>query len=122
MAHWAKLDDNNIVVNVVVTSNEEPDEGYQWLVDNFGGSWIKTSYNTYLGKHLFGGVPVRGNYAGIGFKYHNDIDAFMPLSPFPSWHINTKTYSWEAPSFPPDSGMWEWNEESKSWTEMVIDE
>lgn len=121
MAHWALLDENNTVVNVVVTSNEESDEGYQWLTDNFPGRWVKTSYNTILGKHITGGVPLRGNYAGIGYKYHEDIDAFMPLPPYESWQIDLENYFWKAPVMPPDSGMWKWDEESKSWVEIVYE-
>jgi hypothetical protein len=81
MAHWAKIDDTNLVVDVVVTSNEEPDEGYQWLLDNLGGRWIKTSYNTLAGDHLTGGAPLRMNYAGVGFTYDEVRDAFIPPKP-----------------------------------------
>lgn len=120
MAHWAKLNENNIVENVVVTSNDEPDEGYQWLIDNLGGRWIKTSYNTYQGKHLLNGTPLRGNYAGIGFTYYEDIDAFMPFKDFPSWIIDLENYRWIPPIAKPDSGMWVWDEETVSWKEQDL--
>lgn len=78
MAHWAELDENNVVLRVLVTNNDEPDEGYQWLVNNLGGRWLKTSYNTFAGKHKMNGTPFRKNYAGIGFTYDEQRDAFIP--------------------------------------------
>lgn len=80
MAHWAEIDDNNIVLRVVVTENGG-DEGYQWLLDNLGGTWIKTSYNTQAGVHTLGGTPLRKNYAGIGYTYDEQRDAFIPPKP-----------------------------------------
>ena len=96
MAHWAKIDENNIVVNVTVGSNEDLDQGYQWLIDNLGGTWIKTSYNTKGGIHLEGGLPLRKNYAGIGYTYDSVRDAFIP--PMPEgigWTLNEETCRWE---------------------------
>ena len=81
MAHWAKLDEKNLVTEVVVTSNEEPDEGYQWLIDNLKGNWVKTSYNTVGGIHAQGGEPLRKNYAGPGYTYDPVRDAFIPPKP-----------------------------------------
>lgn len=83
MAHWAELDENNVVVRVTVGDNNDPDEGYQWLIDNLGGRWIKTSYNTYGGVHINGGIPYRKNYAAIGFTYDEQRDAFIPPKPDP---------------------------------------
>ena len=76
MAHWAELDDNNIVLRVLVGDNNDPagDEGYQWLIDNLGGRWIKTSYNG----------NIRYNYAGLGFTYDPIDDAF--IAPIPCQH------------------------------------
>jgi len=73
MSHWAELDKNNKVVRVLVGDNNDPagDEGYQWLIDNLGGTWIKTSYNAATNGFRF-------NYAGIGFTYDEDLDAFIP--------------------------------------------
>jgi hypothetical protein len=70
MSHWAEVDENNIVLRVTVGDNNDPagDEGYQWLLDNLGGRWIKTSYNG----------NIRYNYAGIGYVYDSDRDAFIP--------------------------------------------
>jgi hypothetical protein len=97
MAHWAELDDTNKVIRVTVGSNEDPDEGYQWLVDNLGGTWIKTSYNTNGGVHLQGGTPFRKNYAGIGFTYDPIRDAFIPPKPEEegNWILNEETCLWE---------------------------
>ena len=67
MAHWAEIDKKNIVVRVTVGSNDEPDEGYQWLIDNLGGTWIKTSYN----------AKIRGKFAGIGDFYDETKNEFI---------------------------------------------
>lgn len=98
MAHWAELDNNNIVLRVLVTSNDQPDEGYQWLIDNLGGNWVKTSYNTIGGEHTLGGIPLRKNYAGIGFTYDESRDAFIPPKPEGiGWILNEDTCLWENP-------------------------
>ena len=96
MAHWAEIDNNNIVVRVLVTDNAQPDEGYQWLIDNLGGRWVKTSYNTYAGTHKLGGTPLRKNYAGIGYSYDEQRDAFIPPKPEGvGWNLNEETCLWE---------------------------
>jgi hypothetical protein len=116
MAHWAEIDENNIVLRVTVGNNEEPDEGYQWLVDNLGGTWLQTSYNTYGNAHSMGGAPFRGNYAGIGFEYREDLDAFIPPKPYPSWVLDEVTCLWVAPvPMPEDGGLYNWNESTTSW-------
>lgn len=98
MAHWAELDKNNIVLRVTVGDNNEPDESYQWLIDNLGGRWVKTSYNTIGGVHLLGGTPFRKNYAGIGFTYDEQRDAFIPPKPEgDDWLLNEETCLWEKP-------------------------
>ena len=124
MAHWAKIDENNIVTQVTVGSNDDPDEGYGWLTDNLGGTWIKTSYNTLGGVHLAGGTPLRKNFAGKGFSYDPERDAFIPPSPFPSWTLVESSCQWEAPvEIPEDELSYAWDEESLSWIafEHVID-
>jgi hypothetical protein len=96
MAHWAEIDENSIVLRVTVGSNDDSDEGYQWLIDNLGGTWVKTSYNTTGGIHSLGGTPLRKNYAGIGFTYDAERDAFIP--PMPDgvgWVLNEDTCLWE---------------------------
>ena len=83
MSHWAEIDENNIVLRVLVGDNNDPngDEGYQWLIDNLGGRWVKTSYNTFAGVHKEGGTPFRKNYAGIGYTYDEVRDAFICPKP-----------------------------------------
>lgn len=98
MAHWAQINEDSIVVQVTVGDNNDPagDEGHQWLVDNFGGTWIKTSYNTYGGVHKEGGIPLRKNYAGVGFMYDPIRDAFIPSKPTEGeWVLNENTCLWE---------------------------
>lgn len=98
MAHWAELDNNNKVIRVLVGDNNDPDEGYQWLIDNLGGRWLKTSYNTYGGVHQLGGTPLRKNYAGVGFTYDEQRDAFIPPQPEGyGWSLNEDTCLWENP-------------------------
>lgn len=112
MAHWAEIDGNNLVLRVLVGNNDEPDEGYQWLLDNLGGTWIKTSYN---GK-------IRKNFAGIGFTYDPERDAFIPPKTFASWVLNEETCQWEAPvARPADlrNVPVKWNEETLSWSSLL---
>lgn len=88
MAHWAEIDENNIVVRVTVGSNEDPDEGYQWLIDNLGGTWVKTSYNG----------NIRKNFAGINYTYDSVRDAFIAPKPDGvGWILNEDTCLWENP-------------------------
>jgi hypothetical protein len=95
MAHWAEIDENNIVLRVTVGSNDMPDEGYQWLIDNLGGTWVKTSYNTHAGIHQLGGTPLRKNYAGIGMYYDKERDAFIPPKPENgNWELDEETCLW----------------------------
>ena len=116
MAHWAELDENNVVIRVTVGDNNEPDESYQWLIDNLGGRWVKTSYNTIGGQHLLGGTPFRKNYAGIGYKYDEVLDAFIPPKPFNSWILNEETCQWEPPYSNPEDGRgYFWVEEDLNW-------
>lgn len=85
MAHWAELDENNIVLRVTVGDNNDPDEGYQWLIDNLGGRWIKTSYNN----------KIRKRYAGIGMEYREDLDAFISIKCHDEAVLNETTCDWE---------------------------
>jgi len=114
MSHWAKIE-NGIVTQVTVGSNEDYDEGYQWLVNNLGGTWIQTSYNTIGGVHLLGGIPLRKNYAGIGDLYDPIRDAFIGPKPFDSWVLNEDTCRWEAPIPMPADDIYMWDELSQSW-------
>lgn len=116
MSHWAEIDNNNIVLRVLVCSNDEPDEGYSWLVEQLGGRWLKTSYNTRGGIHLFGDTPLRKNYAGIGYTYDEILDAFIPPKPeqFPSFIVNPDTGLWEPP-IPKPEGDYYWDESGVAW-------
>ena len=114
MAHWAEIDENNIVLRVLVGDNNDlnGDEGYQWLINNLGGTWIQTSYNTFKGKHYLtndprrdeygnripsGQTPLRYNYAGVGYTYDEIRDAFIPPKPVEGdWELNEETCTWEA--------------------------
>lgn len=123
MAHYAFLDENNIVTEVIV-GKEEGDLGVDWEqhYGNFRGKPCKrTSYNTYGGVHTNGGTPFRKNYAGIGFSYDPDRDAFIPPKPFASWALNEDSCLWEAPvAMPDDGGAYRWNEETQSWDVVVF--
>jgi len=108
MAHWAELDENNIVVRVTVGDNNDPngDEGYQWLIDNLGGTWVKTSYN----------ATIRKNFAGIGYTYDHELDAFISPKPYSSWLLNEGTCKWQAPvAYPNDGNAYSWNETNNTW-------
>jgi hypothetical protein len=109
MAHWAEIDENNIVIQVTVGSNDEPDEGYQWLIDNLGGTWVKTSYNR----------SIRKNFASIGDTYDSERDAFIPPKQFESWILNEDICDWEPPTPRPIDGLYNWDEESLSWIELI---
>ena len=118
MAHFAKLDENNIVTAVHVVNNEvAPDEatGIEFLNNLHGedGVWKQTSYNTFGGQHNLGGTPLRKNYAGIGYIYDEDRDAFIEPKPFPSYLLNEEKCQWEPPiPYPNDGEQYVWNEES----------
>ena len=131
MAHFAKLNQNNIVITVIVVHNSEllvdgvenEQKGVDFLNNLYKTSdvWKQTSYNTYGGVHQLGGTPLRKNYAGIGDTYDEDKDAFIPKQPFNSWTLNEDTCQWEAPSARPDDGkFYTWNEEIKSWEEVIL--
>ena len=89
MSHWAEIDSNNKVLRVLVGDNNDPngDEGYQWLIDNLGGTWIKTSYN----------ANIRKNYAGIGYIYDEVRDAFIAPKPDNATGFNEDTCQWILP-------------------------
>lgn len=119
MAHWAELDENNIVLRVLVGSNEDADESYQWLIDNLGGRWLKTSYNTVRGVHTQGGTPLRWNFASVGHSYREDLDAFIAPCIFVGWVFDDSTMDWIPPHPKPDSGFWYWNNDIADWDEIT---
>jgi len=119
MAHFAELDNNNIVVRVIVVADENEADGENWCRNLLGGFWKKTSYNTQAGVHLTGGTPFRKNYAGIGYKYDPDRDAFVPPKPFNSWVLNETTCVWDPPTpMPSDGKLYRWDEDTLAWVEM----
>ena len=123
MAHFAQLDENNVVTQVIVVGNsdcadangvEKESIGVAFCERLIGGTWKQTSYNG----------TIRKNYAGIGYTYNADIDAFVPPQPYASWTLNNETAQWEAPvAMPADAGtgeppkMYSWDEATTSWVE-----
>lgn len=117
MAHYAFLDENNIVTEVIV-GKDEGEDGVDWEqhYGEFRGQVCKrTSYNTYGGVHTGGGTPFRKNYAGIGYTYRADIDAFVPPQPFASWTLDNNA-NWQPPvAMPTDEQKYSWNETTQTW-------
>jgi hypothetical protein len=114
MGHFCKVVDG-IVTQVIVA---EP-EFFDTFVDSSPGQWIQTSYNTYGGQHPEG-RPLRKNYAGIGFTYDAERDAFIPPQPFASWILNNDTCLWESPTpMPTDGKRYNWDEAQQQWIEQV---
>jgi len=118
MAHFAEIDENNIVLRVLVVDDLHEERGEEYLSEElgFGGRWIQTSYNTAGGQHKNGGIPLRKNYAGIGYTYDEQRDAFIPPKDFASFILNEETCLWECPiPYPQDGNIYFWNEENQSW-------
>lgn len=120
MAHFAELDANNVVLRVVVVGNADTSDangvekehiGAAFCEKLFGGVWKQTSYNGNM----------RKRYAGIGYTFNAELDAFVPPKPFASWVLNNTTADWEAPvPMPVEEGKtFTWNEETVSWVEVV---
>ena len=117
MAHYCKLDENNIVTEVIVIDNKDTADangvekeyiGAAFCERLFGGTWKQTSYNG----------NIRKNYAGIGYKYQADIDAFVAPKPYASWTLDANA-QWQAPTaMPTDGKMYSWNEETQTWVEV----
>ena len=121
MAHFAQIDGNNVVTQVIVVANKDAADangvekeyiGAAFCEKLFGGTWKQTSYNG----------NIRKNYAGIGYTYNADIDAFVPPKPFASWVLNNDTAQWEAPVPMPDDGQkYSWNEATGSWIAVEME-
>jgi hypothetical protein len=117
MAHFAELDSNNVVLRVVVIANKDTADadgvekeyiGAAFCESVLGGTWKKTSYNG----------NIRKNYAGIGYTYRADIDAFVPPQPYASWVLDENA-QWQAPiPYPTDGKRYEWDESTQSWVEV----
>ena len=115
MGHFAKVLDGKVVQVIVA----EP-EFFDTFVDTSAGEWIQTSYNTYGGEHKLGGTPLRKNYAGVGYSYNRELDAFIPAKPFESWTLNNNTCLWSAPiPMPEDGKVYKWDEPTLSWIEIT---
>jgi hypothetical protein len=120
MSHFAKVE-NGTVVNVIVAEQDVIDSGI------FGHGWVQTSYNTHGGQHPEG-RPLRKNYAGIGYTYDEQRDAFIPPQPYPSWIMSEETCLWSAPTpMPTDAGTGEppkrysWDEPTLAWIENTYE-
>ena len=120
MAHFAQLDDNNIVTQVIVVNNNElldengqesEAKGIAFCQSLFGGNWKQTSYNATIRKH----------YAGIGSTYDSARDAFIPLKPFNSWTLDEETCTWQPPvPRPTDDKVYTWDEDNQQWIEVPV--
>ena len=126
MAHFAEIDENNIVIRVLVVGDDNEHRGQEFLADDlgFGGTWIQTSFNTLNGVHVDstyresdGGTPLRENYASPGCVYDPVGDRFSPSCPYDSWVLN-EGFEWEAPTpMPDDDKSYYWDEDTTSWIE-----
>lgn len=118
MAHFAQINSDNIVTQVIVVSNNDcgggdfpasEEIGAAFCTNLLGGTWKQTSYNSNF----------RKRYAGIGYAYDAERDAFIAPKPYPSWTLNETTCDWEAPVARPETGFWAWNEEELQWDKVV---
>ena len=121
MAHYALLNHKNIVTKVITGKDEDSVDYNMELVfqDMFKQTCKRTSYNTNGGVHKNNKTPFRKNYAGVGYTYSSQLDAFIPPQLYQSWTLDESTCLWEPPTQMPDDGKrYLWNEETKSWTEI----
>jgi hypothetical protein len=118
MAHFAQINENNIVTQVIVVSNDDcgggeypasDSVGAAFCTNLLGGTWKQTSYNNNF----------RKRYAGIGYTFNAELDAFVTPQPYPSWTLNAETADWEAPVAKPAEGSWTWNESTQQWDEVT---
>ncbi len=122
MAHFAQLNEENLVTQVIVVANQDTADqdgveneaiGIEFCTNLLGGKWVQTSYN----------ANIRKNYAGIGYKYDAALDAFIPPQPFASWTLNNETAQWEAPTpYPTDDKRYTWDEATTAWVEVPVGE
>ena len=124
MGHFARMDKDGIVVQVIAIEKDMLDTG-NWGDPN---DWVQTSYNTRGGVHYApnsrtpdGGIALRKNYAGMGYTYDQTRDAFIPPQPYPSWELNEDTCQWESPTpYPDDGKAYIWDEDTTSWVEREL--
>ena len=115
MAHFAEVDESNIVLRVLVVHDEDEHRGQEFLADDLGlgGTWVQTSYHTHANTHSLGGTPLHMNYAGVGFSW--DGTGFAAPQPYGSWSLD-ENYSWQPPtSMPDDENVYIWDEDATSW-------
>jgi len=118
MSHFAQINTDNVVVQVIVAEQDFIDTG----VLGDPSKWIQTSYNTQAGVHRLGGTPFRKNYAGMGFTYDSTRDAFIPPKPFPSFILDEETCTWNPPvARPNDDKFYTWNESTLAWDLVVME-
>ena len=123
MAHFAKINESNIVTQVVVVNDSDGNNdtnGQNFLNNLFKTThtWKKTSYNTYGNTHRLGGTPYRKNFASVGFTYDSSRDAFIEPKPYDSWTLDETTCLWEPPvAYPSDGKSYEWDEDNRQWVE-----
>lgn len=110
MAHFAEIDDSNIVQRVLVVPNDEENRAQEFLAQDLalGGTWIQTSYSG----------RIRGKFAGIGDIYLPSPDLFVPSAPYPSWTLDEMSGEWSPPIPRPDEGYWDWDEDNQAWVEI----
>jgi len=131
MAHYSLIDNDNVVINVIVGSDESDEMDWEAHYSSVTGLTCKrTSYNTFAGEHRQGGVPFRKNYGSVGYTYDEDRDAFIPPKPFDSWVLDEDTCIWQSPVPPPilteddiangiTGSNYFWNEETLNWEYQV---
>ena len=113
MAHFAEIDENNIVLRVIVVADEHEADGENWCNGFLGGTWKQTSFNTVGNVHALDGTPFRKNYAGVDYTYDTTRDAFIPPKPYPSWALNETTCLWESPiDYPSGNKIYRWDEDA----------
>jgi len=118
MSHFAKLNPDTLVVELVLVGRDDDDENE--LSARTGDLYRRTSYNTRGNQHP-DGTPFRGNYAGIGYRYDDTLDAFIPPQPFPSWTLDEATFQWAAPvPYPDDGEPYVWDESALNWTSATL--
>ena len=118
MAHFAELDDDNVVLRVLAVPDEQEHRGQEYLADDMGlgGRWLQTSWNTYAGEHKKGGTPLRKNFAGVGSYYDEERDAFIYYKQLESYVLNEETCIFEPPKpYPTDGKLYVWNEDAVEW-------
>lgn len=125
MAHYAFINDDNVVTEVIVGCDEGATDWESHYAAVRGQRCKRTSYNTRQNQHLAGGQPFRGNYAGVGYIYDESLDVFLPPRPFASWVVDPAAAGWAAPvsmpsDAPPAGQAWRWNEPTLSWLAVTL--